>query len=128
MDKLSSEDMPSSDPSPCEKPVGKSLWAVVIFLGLCLLYLVGLAIWATWNWYAYRQVVSTEEVGRIVGASYTASFTIHTTAIQTTTGTYIAQGFMQAVNGHPVRIEHRGNGERALCDGQTGACLKMLGK
>ena len=128
MDQISSEEKPSSDKPPCNVRIGVGGWVVGALFVLCVLLLVGSAVWGCWDWYAYQQVESREDVGRITGASYTSSFSLHTSAIQTTTGTYVCRGFMQAVNGHRMRIEKRGNGERALCDVETSTCLRMLGK
>jgi len=79
-----------------------------------------------WDKHQYKEVVTTEAVGRITGAAYqNPSLNQPTSAITTEKGTFLVVGVMQGIEGHRVRMETRGNGAQALCDEDAGVC-KMI--
>jgi len=109
-----------------EKPGIGMIFFMVIFLG-GIGYLVFYFAYGIWGSFAYHTVISVEDAGHIKGASYTSSsWGGSTSAIQTEKGTFLVRGALQAINGHQVRIEHRGNGSRALCEVETNECYKLL--
>lgn len=97
-----------------------------IVLGAPLLILVALGISVIIDRYAFGQVVLREDAGRIVDASFSSGFGGRTTAIKTELGTFMLEGVLPATHGHRVRIEKRGNGDKALCDADTGECRRMI--
>jgi len=125
---INSSGIQTPEKTPCNDNFNIGGWFIAIFLFSWALFVLGSAVWSGWDSYTYKQVESSEDIGSITGASYSSSFSLNTSAIQTTTGTYVGSGFIQAVNGHHMRIEKRRNGERALCDVETDACIKMLGQ
>lgn len=101
------------------------LFILSLIAGFYLLC-IGQIAYGLWDQYQYKQVVASEKAGSIISAAYqNPSFDAPTSAITTEKGTWLVIGVMQGISGHPVRLETRGNGARALCDDEAGVC-KMI--
>lgn len=104
----------------------KSGLFILIFIGGFYLLCIGQIAYGLWDQYQYKQVIASEKVGIIVSAAYqNPSFDVPTSAITTGKGTFLVIGVMPGISGHPVRLEARANGARALCDENAGVC-KMI--
>jgi len=115
---------PQSDRETSGYSRGEKVFTFIL-AAILLFSITGIA-GSIWDWYASKQVKSSEDAGHIAGASYTSSWGGRTTAIKTEVGTFLVKNTLQAVNGHRVRIETRMNGDRFLCDAETDICKEMI--
>lgn len=73
-----------------------------------------------------KAVVSTEDAGALLEATFNEGFTQTTTTVRTSHGTFLVHGTFQTLAGHAAEIRTYRNGDRRLCDRAEDSCQRLV--
>ena len=73
-----------------------------------------------------KTVVSAEDAGALLEATFNEGFTQTTTTVRTSHGTFLVHGTFQTLAGHAAEIRTYRNGDRRLCDRAEDSCQRLV--
>lgn len=98
----------------------------LIFTLILAVILSCIAVFAKWHVDRMNTIVSTEDVGALLGAEFSEGLTQDTTTVRTSHGTFRVNGTFQTVTGHGAEIRTYANGDSRLCDRVAEACRTLV--